>query len=149
MRDSQIFTEITTSLRTLHQSLGLCSLSPLDSSVDFVLRILHPHSVLGKLASGQLGLRQLGHRAQFAQNLESLTHKHTEQETLFSCFSENSELIQFSLSFFQNVASLLEYKGSSQKKRHYLGIFPKRQTPPPLLGAPYQKKKVFILHFSP
>ena len=29
-----------------------------------------------------------------------------------------------------------------QKKRYYLGIFPKRQTPPPtpLLGTPYPKK---------
>ena len=34
-----------------------------------------------------------------------------------------------------------------EKIQHYLGIFPKRQTPP-LLGTPYQKKNlVFILHF--
>ena len=37
------------------------------------------------------------------------------------------------------------------KIRHYLGIFPKRRTPPPpLLGTPYPKKNlVFILHFRP
>ena len=37
-----------------------------------------------------------------------------------------------------------------KKKRYYLGIFPKRRTPPhpPLLGTPYPKKiLVFILHF--
>ena len=28
---------------------------------------------------------------------------------------------------------------AKQKKRYYLGIFPKRRTPPPLLGTPYPK----------
>ena len=41
-------------------------------------------------------------------------------------------------------------KVRSQKKRDYLGFFPKRRTPPPLLGTPYPKKMlVFILHFRP
>ena len=36
---------------------------------------------------------------------------------------------------------------SEEKKRYYLGIFPKRRTPP-LLGTPYPKFfLVFILHF--
>ena len=48
---------------------------------------------------------------------------------------------------YQNIQKRDFRYALKQKKRHYLGIFPKRWTPPPLLGTPYPKKN-FSVYFA-
>ena len=50
--------------------------------------------------------------------------------------------------YLAQIVKLVRY-ALKKKKRHYLGIFPKRRTPPhpPLLGTPYPKKN-FSVYFA-